>query len=36
MSFQISELSKWFVPPVVVPIGLALIIAAYALYRSYP
>jgi hypothetical protein len=30
---KVSAMSSWFVPPIVVPVLLILLIAAYALYR---
>jgi hypothetical protein len=28
-------MSQWFVPPIVVPIGLALLVVALTLYRQF-
>ena len=28
-------MTRWFVPPVVVPVFLAILIVGYALYRAY-
>lgn len=35
MSFQVSQLSKWFTPPIVVPLGLGLLLAGYILYKNF-
>jgi hypothetical protein len=35
MTYRISEISKWFVPPVVVPIIIALLVVTAALSRQF-
>lgn len=35
MPIQISQLTKWFTPPIVVPAVIALMIVSYSLYRYF-
>lgn len=35
MSVRISQLTKWFTPPVVVPAVIALMVVSFSLYRYF-
>jgi hypothetical protein len=35
MSSLTTQLMKWFTPPIVVPIALAVFIAGYVIYKNF-